>query len=105
MFHLDQIVSSESFQFWSVMVKNTILKKSIHMDVNRNTPCGFAIAIIHPHSDWWKKYFCGFDCMNEICKIIKENGEIKNLKQKKYESINQENHIKIKKFVTIVIEN
>lgn len=43
--------------------------------------------------------------MNEICKIIKENGEIKNLKQKKNESINQENHIKIKKFVTIVIEN
>lgn len=43
--------------------------------------------------------------MNEICKIIKENGEIKSLKQKKYESINQENHIKIKKFVTIVIEN
>lgn len=30
-----------------------------------------------------KKYFGGFDCMNEICKVIKENGEIKNLKQKK----------------------
>ena len=30
-----------------------------------------------------KKYFCGFDCMNEICKVIKENEEIKKFETKK----------------------
>lgn len=50
MFHLDQITSSESFQFFLVMIKNTV-KNAINMDANRHTPSGFSILVMHIYID------------------------------------------------------